>query len=154
MTTIHVDAVSKRPYVPLAPPLERYHLTLPNSTLDPPHMTRILSQPIVSSKLTSVREPHSLSDAVSYLALEPHCNDEVRFVRDEMDWKKELKERIPFTVIRDSESGELKGTVTIRRNMWEWLNLDQGAREQRDAFVKANEALPPGDPDIIYSIGT
>lgn len=153
MSTISIDTATSRPFVPLPSPFDRYHLTLNDRQRDPPAITRILLQPSVAGNLLSVPEPYKQSDADLFLNLDPHRNDEQRYTRSGLEWKDELRGRIPFTVIRDSETGELSGTVFIRRNGWQWLNASEEAKSERDQRVKRNNALPDGDATISYSIG-
>lgn len=157
---IQVDPLSRRPFVPLPSPFERYRLTLSDRSLNAPSITSILSIPSIAGNLSSVPEPYTLRDAEYWLSLPPQGNDEARYLRQGIDWhdedtvREQLKERIPFCVIRDSENGELVGSVSVRRNNWEWLNSSKEANVERERLVKMNEALVPGDPEICYSIGT
>lgn len=141
-----------RPIVNLAPPFQAFRLT-PLRRDDAQAIHDILKQDQVRRHLQGPPDlSYTLQDAKDFIELHSETIDIVAST----DWEDQsqvadlLKRRWLFSAIRNHRD-EYVGSIEIRRNRWEWLDLEdpEGMMERR----RENDAKQAGDPSIVYSIG-
>jgi len=152
MTSVLIDPETGGPYVPLPAPFSEYRLTL-LSLEDAESIHQILRQSSVATMCSRVPEPYTLDDAHFFLStIMAPVFKRVK----EVDWTKPdqvaqaCKGVMPFIALRDA-TGKMVGDIGIRRNVFEWMEMDDPAEMRK--LSKENAERPEGDPEIRYSIG-
>lgn len=149
------DAARNEPFLRLPAPLSHFILTPPRPS-DAEDMVEPMNDPRVYNGLRSPPWPFTLDHGT------------VRVAKTVSNWNRQLKrleevaaqgesaslvtfEFCPVRCVRDAttEKQPLLGDIHLGRAVFEWEVDD----EKRKRLVDANEALPAGNPAIVYTIG-